>query len=117
LGTTVPYDIWAAEDTEVITDEAEAARGHKVCTHLALNQVILHSVILREALETLNDSERNLPNCIEPLIHMRMPFKTATLKGLSVLEMRKNKNTKKVIQDMEDFTESILNLLEEEAEK
>lgn len=109
-----PYDIWSAYDTIAVVDEAEAARGHEVCTRLALNQVIVNSVILREALEALNDEI--LPPCVNTFIHMRMLFKIATTKGLSILEMRKNKKTEKAITEMQDFTEDILLLLEEEKE-
>ena len=109
-----PYDIWSAYDTIAVVDEAEAARGHEVCTRLALNQVIVNNVILREALEALNDEI--LPPCVNTFIHMRMLFKMATTKGLSVLEMRKNKKTERAITEMQDFTEDILLLLEEEKE-
>lgn len=110
-----PYDIWSAHDTIKVVNKANATREHEVCTRLALNQIIVNSIILREAIEALSDE--SLPDCVDTFIHMRMLYKDATKKGLSVLEMRKNKKTERAIAEMEDFTKSILLLFEEKKEK
>jgi len=104
------YDIWTAQDTIKIAEEANATREHEAYIRLALNQIIVNSVMLREAIEFLIDE--SLPNCMDVFIHMRMIYKDATKKGLSILEMRKNKRTENAIAEMEDFTKNILYLFE-----
>lgn len=114
-----PYDIWSAEDTVRIANEANATReGDKAAVRLALNQIIINSVIFREAVEALEDE--SLPDCMDVFINMQTIYKNATKKGLSVLEMRKSKKTERTIVEMEDFTGNALYILyemEKEKEK
>lgn len=77
------YDVWAAADTIELLREV---RAHKdIDARILLNQLIPNSIMGREALDSLQEYETEIPLMETKLFH-RAAFKNAVMNGQGVIE-------------------------------
>jgi chromosome partitioning protein len=87
------YDIWALEDMLQILDELQLTRNIRV--GIIFNQVQPHTIVSREAMETLAEIARDFNiHLLNSRLYNRVAFKESAERGLAVFEMTGEKYLK-----------------------